>query len=719
MNRTDRLRLWYERAASRWEETLPIGNGSLGAMIWGGAPCEVLGLNEESLWSGWQRDRNNPGARAHLEEVRRLIREERYGEAEAVAEAHMLGEYGESYLPLGSLHLAFKHGPATDYMRELDLEQATARVAYTADGATYEREYLASFPARAILVRLTCSQPRMALTLSFESPLSCRTRADEDGLIIEGQCPEHVDPPYIPDRPEAVIQGERGRRFSARVRVLSGDGTVRARDGRLSVDGASRLVLAVSAVREPELPAGASYETLREAHIRDYRALFDRVELWLGPQKAMPTDRRLAVLREGGEDPGLYALYFQYGRYLLIASSRPGGLPANLQGIWCWELRPPWSSNWTTNINAQMNYWPAQSCGLSDCLSPYVGLLKRLCEQGQKTAAAHYGCRGFVHHHNADVWANTNPVGIPYGGAAGQPGSAEWALWPMGGAWMAAELYKHYAYTLDEAFLRETAYPLLHEAARFLADWLVEVDGRYETCPSTSPENRFIGPDGSAHCLAMSTAMDLAIIREVFRDFRRACEVLHIEDGLLDEIDERLGRLAPFQVGSRGQLLEWHREFEEREPGHRHLSHLYGLFPSDLFAGDARLTEACRVSLQERLAHGGGHTGWSCAWIINLLAVLEDGEGSYAYLRTLLTRSSYDNLWDAHPPFQIDGNFGGTAGIANMLVQDRGGEVKLLPALPAAFPQGYVRGLRITGRRAVDIRWENGTMTAHRIYTVD
>ena len=327
MNRTDRLRLWYERAASRWEETLPIGNGSLGAMIWGGAPCEVLGLNEESLWSGWQRDRNNPGARAHLEEVRRLIREERYGEAEAVAEAHMLGEYGESYLPLGSLHLAFKHGPATDYMRELDLEQATARVAYTADGATYEREYLASFPARAILVRLTCSQPRMALTLSFESPLSCRTRADEDGLIIEGQCPEHVDPPYIPDRPEAVIQGERGRRFSARVRVLSGDGTVRARDGRLSVDGASRLVLAVSAVREPELPAGASYETLREAHIRDYRALFDRVELWLGPQKAMPTDRRLAVLREGGEDPGLYALYFQYGRYLLIASSRPGGLP--------------------------------------------------------------------------------------------------------------------------------------------------------------------------------------------------------------------------------------------------------------------------------------------------------------------------------------------------------------------------------------------------------
>ena len=715
------MMLWYEKSAERWEESLPIGNGSLGAMILGGAEEEILGLNEESVWSGYYKDKNNAKAADCLEEVRSLVFSGKNKEAERLIQNNMLGEYNESYLPLGNLKLKFaygigKEGKAEGYRRQLDLENAVAQVSYTCNEVHYQREYFASYPAKAIFVLLTADKPVMDFTVSFISQLCLAVSAEDGALQVTGRCPEHVDPSYLPEREGSVVQGTKGMQVNAEFRVVSCDGQVREEEEMLHVSGASRCLLMLSAMRPPVLPDNMDYEALKAAHIQDYRSIYDKVELYLGEQKDLPTEERLELLKKGEEDNGLYGLFFQYGRYLLIASSREGSLPANLQGIWSWELRAPWSSNWTININTQMNYWHALSCNLEECLEPYIRFVERVSEEGKKTAAVNYRCRGSVAHHNVDYWGNTSPVGVPQGEKAGEDGCVNWAFWPMGGAWLTQEIFRAYEYSGDEEYLKNTAAPIIREAALFLNDWLVEYQGEWVTCPSTSPENQFRLPDGQITGLTYASAMDMAIVKEVFTHYCRICEILGAQDELYREICEKMPCLAPFRTGSFGQLLEWHEEYEEPEPGHRHASHLYGLFPAEVFAGDAKLTEACRVSLMHRLENGGGHTGWSCAWIINLFAVLKDGDKAYEYLRTLLTRSTYPNLWDAHPPFQIDGNFGGTAGIANMLVQDRGGSVTLLPALPAQFKEGYVKGLCIKGRKCVDISWKDGKETGHRIY---
>ena len=715
------MMLWYEKSAERWEESLPIGNGSLGAMILGGAEEEILGLNEESVWSGYYKDKNNAKAADCLEEVRSLVFSGKNKEAERLIQNNMLGEYNESYLPLGNLKLKFaygsgKGGKAEGYRRQLDLENAVAQVSYTCNEVHYQREYFASYPAKAIFVLLTADKPVMDFTISFISQLCLAVSAEDGALQVTGRCPEHVDPSYLPEREGSVVQGTKGMQVNAEFRVVSCDGQVREEGEMLHVSGASRCLLMLSAMRQPVLPDNMDYEALKAAHIQDYRSIYDKVELYLGEQKDLPTEERLELLKKGEEDNGLYGLFFQYGRYLLIASSREGSLPANLQGIWSWELRAPWSSNWTININTQMNYWHALSCNLEECLEPYIRFVERVSEEGKKTAAVNYHCRGSVAHHNVDYWGNTSPVGVPQGEKAGEDGCVNWAFWPMGGAWLTQEIFRAYEYSGDEEYLKNTAAPIIREAALFLNDWQVEYQGEWVTCPSTSPENQFRLPDGQITGLTYASAMDMAIVKEVFTHYCRICEILGTQDELYREICGKMPRLAPFRTGSFGQLLEWHEEYEEPEPGHRHASHLYGLFPAEVFAGDAKLTEACRVSLMHRLENGGGHTGWSCAWIINLFAVLKDGEKAYEYLRTLLTRSTYPNLWDAHPPFQIDGNFGGTAGIANMLVQDRGGSVPLLPALPAQFKEGYVKGLCIKGRKCVDISWKDGKETGHRIY---
>lgn len=714
------LKLYYDAPAKVWEETLPVGNGSLGGMVFGGVWEEIIGLNEESLWSGYPRKKENPGAFSHLEEVRRLIFADRCKEAETLIQETMLGEYNESYLPLGNLHIVYENLGETKtyshYSRQLDLDCAEARVTFTDEGRTaYTREIFCSYPLSAMVIRLAADRPVMDLNIFLESDLRVTSRAEASGLVFEGQCPEHVDPSYIQSGEEAVIWGYRGMRFTGEIKLLSCDGAVQIDNGRIRVQHASEAVLLVSAVRPHNRNVSLAYEDMRQAHETDYRSLFQGVELYLGEQNALPTDQRLERLRRGEEDPALYALYFQYGRYLMIASSREGSLPANLQGIWSWQMQAPWSSNWTTNINAEMNYWPALSCGLAACMEPYFSMVERLAQNGKETARVHYGCRGFTHHHNADFWGCTNPVGIGYGEECGRDGSVTWSMWPMGGAWLVQEFYRYYEYTRDEDFLRRRAYPVTREAALFLLDWLVERDGYYVTCPSTSPENRYLTEKGETCCVTQASAMDLELIREVFGHFREICRILSVQDPILPEMEEKLGRLLPFRVGGHGQLLEWYREYPEVEPGHRHISHLYGLFPAELFAGDERMTEACRISLMDRLAHGGGYTGWSCAWIINMFAVLKDGEGAYQYLHTLLTRSTYPNLWDAHEPFQIDGNFGGIAGMANMLVQDRNGVVSILPALPKAWKRGYVKGLFIKGEQCVDIEWDE-TGERHRVY---